>query len=119
VHNDRLIDALRAQAFSALNTSAGARAYYDALRGRGTEHEPALRQLGNRQVGILHGCLKTRTAYDEETAWAHHAEAPDKTPPDQTPPNPPGHQRPGRQRRGSRPGAGTDPPADTRLPKAC
>jgi hypothetical protein len=22
--------------------------------------------------GILHGCLKTRTLYDETTAWAHH-----------------------------------------------
>jgi hypothetical protein len=28
--------------------------------------------LGNRLVGILHGCLKTRTRYDEDTAWAHH-----------------------------------------------
>ena len=26
----------------------------------------------NRLVGILHGCLKTRTLYDEHTAWAHH-----------------------------------------------
>jgi hypothetical protein len=33
----------------------------------------ALRQLGNRFVGILHGCLKTRTLYGEATAWAHHA----------------------------------------------
>jgi hypothetical protein len=31
-----------------------------------------LRQLGNRLVGILHGCLKTGTPYDEDTAWAHH-----------------------------------------------
>ena len=23
-------------------------------------------------VGILHGCLKTRTPYDEHTAWGHH-----------------------------------------------
>jgi hypothetical protein len=30
---------------------------------------PALRQLSNRLVGILHGCLKTRTHYDEATAW--------------------------------------------------
>jgi hypothetical protein len=28
-------------------------------------------QLGNRLVGILHGCLKTSTAYNETTAWAH------------------------------------------------
>jgi hypothetical protein len=32
----------------------------------------ALRQLSNRLVGILHGCLKARTLYDEATAWADH-----------------------------------------------
>jgi transposase len=74
VHNDRLIDALVAQAFTALRVSPGARAYYDRLRARGAEHNPALRQLANRLVGILHGCLKTRTLYDETTAWAHHVE---------------------------------------------
>jgi transposase len=74
VHNDRLIDALMAQAFSALNASPGARAYYDQLKARGAEHNAALRQLANRLVGILHGCLKTRTCYDEATAWPHHAE---------------------------------------------
>ncbi len=26
----------------------------------------------NRLIGILHGCLKTGTLYDETTAWAHH-----------------------------------------------
>jgi hypothetical protein len=35
VHNDRLVDALNAQAFSALNASPGARACYDDLRARG------------------------------------------------------------------------------------
>jgi len=74
VHNDRLIDALMTQAFSALNASPGARAYYDQLKARGTEHNAALRQLANRLVGILHGCLKTRTCYDEATAWPQHAE---------------------------------------------
>jgi transposase len=69
VHNDRLIDALMAQAFTALNASPGARALYDAERARGTEHNPALRKVANRLVGILHGCLKTRTLYDEATAW--------------------------------------------------
>lgn len=72
VHNDRLFDALGQQAFAALNTSPGARAYYDQLRARGTGHRAALRQLGNRLVGILHGCLKTGTNYDEDTAWAYH-----------------------------------------------
>ncbi|SQD95470.1 transposase [Parafrankia sp. Ea1.12] len=67
--NDRLADALHQQAFSALNASPGARAYYDAIRARGTGHHAALRQLGNRLVGILHGCLKTHTHYQEATAW--------------------------------------------------
>ncbi|WP_028924500.1 IS110 family transposase [Pseudonocardia acaciae] len=72
IHNDRLTDALHQQAFCALNASPGARAYYDRLRGRGANHHAALRQLSNRLVGILHGCLKTGTTYDERTAWAHH-----------------------------------------------
>ena len=72
VHNDRLIDALMAQAFSALQASPGARACYDHQRARGTGHNPALRQLANRLTGILHGCLKTRTLYDEATAWPQH-----------------------------------------------
>jgi transposase len=69
IHNDRLIDALMAQAFTAVNASPGARALYDAERARGTDHNPALRKVANRLVGILHGCLKTRTLYDEATAW--------------------------------------------------
>lgn len=72
VHNDRLVDALMMQAFVALRVSPGARAYYDQQRARGLGHNAALRQLANRLVGILHGCLKTRTHYDETTAWAHH-----------------------------------------------
>jgi transposase len=69
VHNDRLLDALGRQAFAALRASPGARAYYDRIRARGTGHHAALRQLGNRLVGILHGCLTTGTRYDESTAW--------------------------------------------------
>ncbi|HEY6597652.1 MAG TPA: transposase [Asanoa sp.] len=46
-HNIRLIDALNRQAFA------------------------ALRQPGNRPVGILHGCLKTGRTCDETTASAH------------------------------------------------
>jgi hypothetical protein len=73
VHNDRLTDALMSQAFSALQASPGARAYYDRQRARGSGHNPALRQLANRLTGILHGCLKTRTLYDEATAWPQYA----------------------------------------------
>src|SRR5260370_998725 len=76
VHNDRLVDALNAQAFASLNASPGARAYYDELRARGIEHNDALRRLANRLVGILHGCLKTRTLYDEATACSHRENLP-------------------------------------------
>jgi transposase len=76
IHNDRLVDALNAQAFAALNASPGARALYDDLRARGIEHNDALRRLANRLVGILHGCLKTRTLYDEATAWSHRENLP-------------------------------------------
>ena len=54
-----------------LNTSPGARALYDQQRARGIERNDALRRLANCLVGILHGCLKTRTLYDEATAWGH------------------------------------------------
>jgi hypothetical protein len=76
VHNSRLVDALRLQAFAALTASPGARTYYDELRDRGIEHNDALRRLANRLVGILHGCLKTRTLYDEATAWSHRENIP-------------------------------------------
>jgi len=59
IRNDRLTDALMAQAFTALSVSPGARALYDAERARGTDYNPALRKVANRLVGILHGCLKT------------------------------------------------------------
>jgi transposase len=76
VHNDRLIDALMSQAFSALQASPGARAYYDCQRARGSNYNAALRQLANRLTGILHGCLKTRTLYNEATAWPQYAVTP-------------------------------------------
>jgi transposase len=70
--NDRLVDALQRWALSSLRGSPGARAYYDALRLKKVGHQAALRQLANRHVGILHGCLKTRTRYNENTAWPAH-----------------------------------------------
>jgi transposase len=76
IRNDRLADALMAQAFTSLNASPGARALYDELRARGIEHNDALRRLANRLVGILHGCLKTRTLYNEATAWSHRQNLP-------------------------------------------
>jgi transposase len=76
IHNGRLVDALNAQAFASLNASPGARALYDSLRARNIEHNDALRRLASRLVGILHGCLKTRTLYDEATAWPHQEKNP-------------------------------------------
>jgi hypothetical protein len=70
--NRRLADALYQQAFAALSTSPGARAYYDNHRARGNTHHQALRALANRLVGILHGCLHHHTPYNETHAWAAH-----------------------------------------------
>jgi transposase len=74
VHNDRLIDALHMQAGAAILHDASVRAYYDELRTRDIGHNAALRQIGNRLVGILHGCLKTTSHYNEATAWAHRSQ---------------------------------------------
>ena len=67
----RLADACYQWAFASLTTSPGARAFYNEHRERGDNHAQALRALANRFVGILHGCLKHGTLYDEHTAWAH------------------------------------------------
>jgi transposase len=69
--NKRLADACYLWAFAALSSSPGARAFYDHRRAAGDTHHRALRALANRLVGILHGCLKHHSTYDEHTAWAH------------------------------------------------
>jgi hypothetical protein len=71
VANDRLRDAIQLWAFASLNASPGARLYYDARRANGDGHNQALRALGNRLVGILHGCLTHHSVYDENIAWGH------------------------------------------------
>ena len=76
VRNRRLYDAIDQWAFCALNSSPGARAFYDQRRTAGDLHHQALRALGNRLVGILHGCLRHRTHYDEHKAWAHRQNNP-------------------------------------------
>jgi hypothetical protein len=68
--NRRLADACYLWAFTALTASPGARAFYDQHRAAGDTHHRALRALANRLVGLLHGCLKHGTLYDEHTAWA-------------------------------------------------
>ena len=69
--NRRLADACYLWAFTALNASPGARAFYDQRRAAGDTHHRALRALANRLVGILHGCVRHGTTYDEHTAWGH------------------------------------------------
>src|SRR5262249_62257364 len=73
--NRRLYDAIDQGAFCALSASLGARAFYDHHRTAGDTHHQALRALGNRLVGILHGCLRHQTLYNEHTAWAHRTPA--------------------------------------------
>ena len=75
VRNRRLYDALDQWAFCAISSSPGARAFYDQHRAAGDNHHQALRALGNRLVGLLHGCLRHRTPYNEHIAWAHRMAA--------------------------------------------
>ena len=75
--NQRLVDACYLWAFAALTASPGARRCYDAHRARGATHHQALRALGNRLVGILHGCLAHRIAYQEQVAWPAAEPPPD------------------------------------------
>ena len=74
VRNQRLADATYLWAFAALTASPGARAFYDSHRAAGDTHHAALRALGNRLVGILHGCLVHHSTYDETIAWGHRSE---------------------------------------------
>ena len=71
VRNRRLYDAIDQWAFCALSSSPGAREFYDQRRDAGDLHHQALRALGNRLVGLLHGCLRHHTHYDEHIAWDH------------------------------------------------
>lgn len=72
--NKRLADACYRWAFSSLTSSPGARLFYDRQRAAGKTHHQALRALGNRWVGILHGCLTHHETYREEIAWRQQLE---------------------------------------------
>lgn len=72
--NKRLADACYLWAFTAISSSPGARRFYDERRAGGDTHSRALRALANRLVGILHGCLRHDTHYDEHTAWGHRTQ---------------------------------------------
>ena len=71
VRNRRLYNAIDQWAFCSITQSPGCRDFYGQKRAKGDLHHQALRALGNRLVGILHGCLQHRTIYNEDTAWAH------------------------------------------------
>jgi transposase len=71
VRNRRLYDAIDQWAFCSINSSRGCRTFYDQRRAAGDLHHQALRALGNRLVGILHGCLDSCSLYDETKAWGH------------------------------------------------
>ena len=73
IRNRHLIDALHAQAFTALTASPGARCLLRRAATRGTGHDDALRRVASRLAGVLHGCLTGRRLYDEATAWSHRA----------------------------------------------
>ncbi|MCA1708202.1 MAG: IS110 family transposase [Actinobacteria bacterium] len=74
IRNHRLGDACTRWAFASLAASPGARRFYDEQRAAGKTHGQALRVLSNRLVGILHGCLASRTVYNEVMAWRRYEE---------------------------------------------
>lgn len=74
VRNQRLGDACYKWAFSSLGGSPGARCFHLHRRARGDSHPQALRVLANRLGGILDGCLRHNTPYDEDRAWDHRSQ---------------------------------------------
>jgi transposase len=75
VRSRRLAHACYLWAYSSLRPSPGARRYYDRQRAKGKSHHQALRALGNRLVGVMHGCLVNGQRYDEAIAWPTPVEA--------------------------------------------
>ena len=75
IRDRRLADAIGQWALCSLRASPGCRDFYDRRRAVGDQHYQALRALGNRLVGYLHGSLDSRTPYDETVAWSHRQSA--------------------------------------------
>ena len=71
VRNKRLADAIQHWAHNAHLQSDGAAAFHQQQITAGRTHHQALRALGNKLVGHLHGCLQHNTHWDEHTAWKH------------------------------------------------
>ena len=75
VRNRRLADAVAP--VGVLRAGATASAPAPSMTGTATPATPTTRRCersANRLVGILHGCLRTHTLYDDHTAWAHRPE---------------------------------------------
>ena len=68
---NNLADTAKQWTPSSMRGSPRAKADYQQIRAHGISHQPALRQLANRWVGIRHGSLKTGNLDDEDSAWAH------------------------------------------------
>ncbi|TJY68953.1 IS110 family transposase [Arthrobacter sp. CAU 1506] len=73
VKNNRLAAAGYVWAFSALSSSAGARAHYDRRKASGDRHTSAQRNLFNRLLGCLYYCLQTGSSYHESAAFPNTA----------------------------------------------
>jgi transposase len=71
--NKHLDSAVQQWAFTSLQYSPWARAYYDAQRARNKGHHAALRALGNRWLEVLWHCLKNGALYDETRRAADRA----------------------------------------------
>ena len=77
VHNDRLVDALNGPGLRRPERLARRpRLLRRSSAPAASSTTPPSGELANRLVGILHGCLKTRTLYDEATAWGHRENLP-------------------------------------------
>ena len=70
--NRRLADASQQWALGSMRGAPGARAYYQALRDRGMSTTPRFASSSTGSSASSTARLKTRTRYDEHTAWSHH-----------------------------------------------
>jgi transposase len=67
--NNRLTNALVQQAFAALTSSPGARAFYKNFGSTTSATTTLCDAWPSGSWGILHGCLRHHTTYQQATAW--------------------------------------------------